>query len=255
MEDIEPGMRYLPVFIFDGKGRVIYDMGKEFLYDAAGNLSEERDLLSANPGYYRKSDSPGYYRRIVHHPNAKGKDTLSEEYYGSDLAKISYSRFHYDELDSLISIEFYKIRYPQQDYILSHGTMKFDFSPDHRIKRMMLAGGKNYDVIPDSFFYNGFNDTFYFSKDGIYEGMSEGAYHYNKDGMVTRMYAKGQGFLYDETYTYNKNGNIAEIIWYVDSIRYREVFTYDDEGKPLEQIRYSPDGKEKRVLKYSYTYK
>lgn len=241
-EDIHPPMRYLQAYVFGGHGRKLYEMGREYRYDAAGRLTEERDLLNGG----------GYYRAIVHYPNAKGKDTLREEYYGSDLPKISYSRFWYDDWDSLTSVQVYAIRYPQKDYLLSNGTMKYEFSPDHRIKRMMLPKLQVDRVVSDSFFYNGSNDTFYFSRDGIYEGVQSAATRYNNKGMPTRLYAKGHGYFYDETYSYDEAGRIKEIVWYYDTIRYREVFTYDEEGKPLTQIRYSPDGKERRVLRYTY---
>ncbi len=246
LEDIEPGMRYLLAYVFNSHGKILYQYGREYRYDPLGYLSEERDLMT---------DSPGYYLSLVHHPNAKGKDTLIEEYYGSDLAKRSYTRICYDEVDSVTKYEVYNIRYPQKDYILANGTMKFVFSADHRIKRMMLAGGKNYAAIPDSFFYNGMVDTFFIDRKGHYLGKSSNGFHYTKDDQPLRFLAKGEGYDYDETYLYDERGNISEIVWYSDLIKYREVFTYDKEGKPLRQIRYSPDGLERRVLKYSYTYK
>jgi hypothetical protein len=122
--------------------------------------------------------------------------------------------------------------------------------------------------------YNFTRDTIFFDAEGkqteeVYRVNKYSEIRRNGDGHLTAFrlvenrypdyktweafHRTGESFFRNnEQYFYNSDGSLRRVEWYNEEIKHVDEYTYDGEGKPMTHIRYSPDGKERRVMKILY---
>lgn len=156
------------------------------------------------------------------------------------------------------------------------GVYRYIYSKDvsFKSKEMQIFANAQESKITDVKPYNFTHDTVFFDSEGkkigeVYRVNKYSEIRRNAEGQLTAFrlienrypgfstweafHHTGESyFRNNEQYFYNADGSLRSIEWYNEDIKHVDEYTYDSEGKPMTHIRYSPDGKERRVLRITY---
>lgn len=258
---VSDGREYKSTCTYDANGRVLDDGWNSYVYngdvlassthigkgtgrttvktyDAAGNLTEERDfsdygeenemlreirIYDANGNKVKGEtfDYDGEYRLDGYTYDSRGNKIRQDVYYEKgDYTDSSYTLYTYNGDDSLQSYSTY-----QENGLIITWTYQYD-AHGNEILRTQKYSGKGSPI----------------------ENVWDTHYQYDENGNMLECRKMGNGnLLITEIYTYHPNGTMKTKTGSWSSIQESE--TWDEEGRLIEKSRFSNG-----VLEYHYGY-